>query len=119
MRIPFSSDLDELFTSDRHAVWKILAGGVVGAGLGAKSMFGPDFRMSRTAAVVGTIVVAVVAMVVVAALLLRDVLRQRKEAGKPVNAVLNLYLCKGALSLLLWGITAFVLAILYVATLAQ
>jgi hypothetical protein len=117
MLIPFSRELEQLFASDRHAALKILGGGVVGAGIGARAAFGNEFKASTTAAVVVTIVVAVVAMVVVAALLLRDFLKQFQAAGQPVNAFLKYFLCKGVISLVLWIITAFVLAILLAAAL--
>src|SRR5260221_298920 len=101
MFLPFIRELNDLFKSDRHAVWKLLGGGFVGALVGSRAASDANPKSSATEKVVFTIIVAAVAMIVVGAFLLRDITKKRRADGLPVNQMLIWYLCNGKRSMFL------------------
>src|SRR3954466_2401699 len=102
MFFPFAHELNHLFNSDRHAIWKILGGGFVGAAIGNRAAHDANPKSSVAEKVTFTVISAVGAMIVVAALLLRDIAKQRQTDGLPVNQILIWYLCRGKKSMSLW-----------------
>jgi len=116
MQQPFHREFSDLFSSDRHALLKILGGGGVGFLITGGALF-RDHALSPTSQVAILVLSVVLGMVVASALLLRDSLQARLDLGKPVNPLLKWFLCQRFVSLALWLAMAFVLAILYVLTL--
>ena len=111
-QVPFQREIEDLFSSDKSIVWKLLGGGFVGAALAAKMVLGkgngPQLGMTaRVVVFVGSIIVG---MLVVLLLTLRDVVVRRVNAGKRVNPILKAYFGRGngCLMLFLWGCTIIV-----------
>ena len=97
---------------------QLLAATIVGAGLGYSSavkLREPTTRMTIYATIGGAILGAIVGLL----LLTSDALRTRKSTGRRVPWLLNLYLARGWVSILLWIITAFAGAFLFAAYLAM
>jgi hypothetical protein len=113
IRFPFFRELNGLFTSDRHAIWKILAGGAVGALVGARVAFRRDSPFSRGEGLMIVLCATVISLILVMLLLLRDVIAKRLAMRQPVNPLLKWYVGKGFASVLLWIVTIFAIAIIY------
>jgi hypothetical protein len=100
-RIPFSQKLNDVFTSQRYGLLKILAGGFVGAVVSGRVAFDRSSEFSLTERIVFVMVWTAGAMIIVASLLLRDVVQQRIDEGLPVNGSLT-RLFKGSIPPAVW-----------------
>jgi hypothetical protein len=111
-QVPFQREIEDLFSSDKSIVWKLLGGGFVGGALAAKMVLGKGNGppMAMTARVVVFVGAIIVGMLVVLLLTLRDVVARRADAGKPVNPILKAYFGRGngCLMVFLWGCTIIV-----------
>lgn len=115
MRVPFSRELNDLFRKDGLAWLKILGGGVVGAVVAvwtiSKTAGAKGPKLGPTGRFWFVLATTIIGIVVALALTLKDVVRSRIDAGRPVNPLLRAFLGSGVLSLVLWVIVAFVAAI--------
>lgn len=113
-QVPFQSEIEDLFESDKSIVLKLLGGAFVGVVLSlkfvAKDGKGNAPTMGNTATAVVVVGAAVVGAVVVLLLTLRDVVARRVDAGKRVNPVLKAYFGRGngCLMVFLWFCTIIV-----------
>ena len=102
--------LGKVFEGNGLAIGKIAAGAVVGGILGLKAInrsgnqtpIDPNWRIPI---VIGT---ALIGAAVASLLLVADAVRNSKQNGRRVPAILRWYFANGWLSLILWSITVFV-----------
>jgi hypothetical protein len=110
--VPFQREIEDLFSSDKSIVWKLLGGGFVGGALAARMVLGKQNgpQMAATARWVVFVGSIIVGMLVVLLLTLRDVVARRVDAGKPVNPILKAYFGRGngCLMVFLWFCTIVV-----------
>jgi hypothetical protein len=113
-KIPFRSEIEDLFASDKSIIWKLLGGAFVGAALSMtvvlKGPQGKAPQMSMTARVIVLIGATVIGALVVLLLTLRDVVARRVDAGLKVNPLLKAYFGRGngCLMVFLWFCTIVV-----------
>ena len=113
-KVPFQSEIEDLFASDKSIIIKLLGGAFVGAVLSLRVVFkgakGNAATLSDTARVVVFIGAAVIGALVVLLLTLRDVVARRVERGKRVNPLLKAYFGRGngCLMVFLWFCTIIV-----------
>lgn len=112
MRMPFQNELNDAFVSDR-SIWLKIGGSAFAAGLLAFVTIrrGRANAGSGAGELIAVAVTAAIGGCVGLALSLKDVVRSRRIAGKSVNPLLRLFFDKGIVSLLLWIVLAFGLAI--------
>lgn len=112
MRLPFQNELNDAFVRDQ-SIWLKIGGGAFIGGVIALSTIVRD-RSQTFQGTLGMILVAATALVggcVGLFLSIKDVVRSRRDAGKSVNPVLRLFFGMGIVSILLWIVLAFALAI--------
>jgi hypothetical protein len=114
---PFHNELDEVFRGDR-SIWLKIGGSAFVCASGALLHFNADPKATIAFELAMIAAMAVIGAVIGLMLSLRDVVRRRLAAGKPVNLLLRLYLGGGMGTLLGWILTIFGLAILCAVVLA-
>lgn len=107
-RVPFRSELEDLFASDKSVVLKLLGGGFVGV-IGAVGVVfrENDHPVSKTVKAAIIVTSAVIGVLAVLLLLLRDVVVRRVDQGERVNPLLRAYFGRGngCLMVFLWFVT--------------
>jgi hypothetical protein len=117
-KAPYHDLAEKLLAPGSPRLLQLLAATIVGGCLGFGSAV--KLREQTTQMTIGaTIGGAIIGALVGLLLLTSDALRTRKSTGRRVPWLLNLYLGRGWLSILVWIITAFAGALLFVAYLVM
>jgi hypothetical protein len=119
-KVPFQRELEDLFSSDKSIILKLLGGAFVGAVFSLRVLFkkGDGASLGNTARVVVFVGAAIIGALVVLLLTLRDVVARRVDAGKSVNPILKAYFGRGngCLMVFLWFCT--IIAATFIITMA-
>jgi len=116
MRTPFRDELNEAYRTDRSIWMKIGGGAAVGAILGIASCVrdrlggGGQFDIESFAGVMLITGAAAIGAAAGLMLALKDVVQRRIGSGRHVNPLLRTYFGLGVVSLIVWFITAIVVA---------
>lgn len=116
MRIPFRSELDEAFRSDRALWLKVIGAALVAVFVVNLTIFREDlgFEPSTGMLVVVSLGSALVGAVLGLALSLKDVVENRLNRGRRVHPLLRLYLGSRKKSLAAWFVTVLVVAFIVI-----
>jgi hypothetical protein len=114
MKIPFQSELDDLFRSSRGIWLKIAGGAVAGAAVTTAALLkgrqgAQGSKLSIAELVLFAAGAGVIGAIMAIALSLKDVVERRIEQGKPVNLLLKLYFAFRWVSIAVWFVTIMVL----------
>jgi hypothetical protein len=117
-RAPYHDLADRLLAPGSPRLLQLLAATIVGGCLGfgsAAKLREPSTQMTIGATIGGALIGAAVGLLLLAS----DALCARKSTGRRVPWLLNLYLARGWLSIIVWAVTAFAGSLLFVAYLAM
>jgi hypothetical protein len=115
MKLPFQSELDDLFRSSRGIWLKVAGGAVAGAAVTAavllkKRRGAQEFdQFDITEKILVVVGAGVIGAILAIVLSMKDVVERRIEQGKPVNFLLKLYFAFRWVSIVVWFITIMVL----------